>query len=131
MGSEMCIRDRSIFDAEVTGAPVIDSMGKCVGVLSASDFVGRDAGQHELQILTRTGPDQPYRIECLNENIVGSHMSPIVQTVDEDAELVIAARIMCVEGIHRLVVVDEQDRPVGIISTLDVTAALVNAIDEG
>jgi CBS domain-containing protein len=127
---EMHKAAQNIFDAEVTGAPVVDALGKCVGVLSATDFVGRDAGRHELQFLSRTNPNQPYQLECMNDNLVCSHMSPLVQTVAEDSTLIDAARIMCIEGIHRLVVVDQQDRPVGILSTLDITAALVHSIDE-
>lgn len=121
---------RRLFDAEVTGAPVVDATGKCVGVLSNSDFVGRDSGRHDLQLLTRTGPNEPYTIECLNDNLVGTHMAPLVQTVAAEATIVAAARIMTCEGIHRLVVVDTEDRPIGIISTLDVAASLVNAVSE-
>ncbi len=121
---------RRLFDAEVTGAPVVDAFGKCVGVLSSSDFVGRDAGRHDLQLLTRSSPNEPYQIECLNDNLVASHMSPLVQTVAAKSSILDAARLMTKEGIHRLVVVDDEQRPVGIVSTLDVTASLVNAIEE-
>jgi len=119
-----------IFDAQVTGAPVVNAIGECVGMLSASDFVGRDAGRHELQLLTRRSPTEPYSIECLNDNLVGTHMSPLLQTVSEDAPLLQAARIMCREGIHRLVVVDEHRHPLGIVSTLDLVAAMIAAIEE-
>ena len=127
---EMQSAAKRIFDSEVTGAPVVNAMGECIGVLSASDFVGRDAGRHELELLTRTNPNEPYRIECLNDNLVGTHMSPLVQTVSDEAPILAAARIMCTEGIHRLIVVDEKKHPVGIISTLDLVAAMVAAIEE-
>ena len=127
---EMQSAAKKIFDAEVTGAPVVNAMGECVGVLSASDFVGRDAGQHDLQLLTRTSPHEPYNIECLNDNLVATHMSPIVQTIPQDALIMAAARVMCNEGIHRLVVVDDKHHPVGIVSTLDLVAAMVAAIGE-
>jgi predicted transcriptional regulator len=121
---------RRICDAEVSGAPVVNTTGRCVGMLSANDFVSRDAGRHEMQILTRTGPNEAYQVECLNDSLVCSHMSPLVQTVAETEGIVGAARLMCLEGIHRLVVIDQKERPVGIISTLDVAAALVNAVEE-
>jgi predicted transcriptional regulator len=57
-------------------------------------------------------------------------MSPIVQTISEESLILAAARVMCNEGIHRLVVVDEKKHPVGIVSTLDVVAAMVAAIEE-
>ena len=127
---EMHTAAKIIFDAQVTGAPVVNGFGECVGMLSASDFVGRDAGRHDLQILTRTNPYEPYRIECLNDNLVGTHMSPVLQTISEDALVLAAARVLCNEGIHRLVVVDEKKHPVGIVSTLDIVAAMVAAIEE-
>jgi CBS-domain-containing membrane protein len=37
---------------------------------------------------------------------------------------------MCEQHLHRLPVVSADGRVVGIISTMDVVAALVNAIDE-
>ena len=121
---------KRICAAEVTGAPVVNATGECVGVISASDFVARDAGAHELQLLTRTSPKEPYHIEYLNDNLVGTHMSPLVQTIRQDALVIAAGRIMCSEGIHRLIVVDEHQHPVGIISTLDVVATMVAAVDE-
>lgn len=127
---EMHAAAKLIFESEVTGAPVVNAQGQCVGILSASDFVGRDAGGHELQLLTRKHPDEPYSIECLNDNLVSTHMSPLVQTVSDEAPILDAARVMCNERIHRLVVVDETRRPVGIISTLDLIAAVVAAIEE-
>lgn len=121
---------KQIFDSGVTGAPVVNAMGECVGMLSASDFVGRDAGRHELQILTRSSAEEPYSIDVLNEDLVSTHMSPVVQTISDDALIMAAARIMCNEGIHRLVVVDDRRHPVGIISTLDLVAAMVAAVGE-
>ena len=121
---------KRIYAAEVTGAPVVNSLGECVGVISATDFVARDAGAHELQMLTRSSPKEPYRIEYLNDNLVGTHMSPLVQTIRRDALAVAAGRIMCAEGIHRLIVVDEHKHPVGIVSTLDLVATMVAAIEE-
>ncbi len=121
---------KRIFDAGVTGAPVVNSQGECVGILSASDFVGRDAGRHDIELLTRLSPSEPYQIECLNDNLVSTHMSSAVQTVSEDALILAAARMMCTESIHRLVVVDNRHHPVGIVSTLDLIASMVAAIEE-
>lgn len=121
---------KRICDADVTGAPVINSTGECVGILTASDFVERDAGHHDLQLLTRTNPHEPYGLQCLDDNLVSTHMSPLVQTISEDALILAAARVMCEEGIHRLVVVDDGKRPVGIATTLDLVASIVAAIEE-
>jgi CBS-domain-containing membrane protein len=127
---EMQAAAEKIFATEVTGAPVVNALGECVGMLSASDFVRRDAGRHRLQVLRRTSPSEPYRIESLVDHVVSTQMSPYVRTISQDAMILTAAKIMCDEGIHRLVVINEYNRPVGIISTLDLVASLVAAFEE-
>lgn len=122
---EMRSAAERLFAADVTGVPVVDAAGKCVGMLSSRDFVARDAGKNDLQILTRTSPDAPYTIECLDDCLVQTHMSPLVAVVSEDSPLVEAGRIMCAERIHRLVVVDTKQRPTGIVSAFDFVAAFV------
>jgi CBS domain-containing protein len=41
-----------------------------------------------------------------------------------------AAKIMCLQHVHRLPVVDASGKPVGIISSMDLVAALSNAAEE-
>ena len=48
-----------LFVAEVTGAPVVDGGGRCVGVISGSDFVGKEADAHEMQLIVQPDPDAP------------------------------------------------------------------------
>ncbi len=121
---------RRLYDRDVSGAPVVNSLGRCVGVLSASDFVARDAEESPREILVRTNPDEPYRVESLDDNLVASHMTPFVQTISEDASVLEAARIMCAEHIHRVIAVDEEQRPHGILTALDIVAATIAAIEE-
>ena len=125
-------------DHEITGAPVVDGAGRCVGVLSNSDFAMRESTRSEAamtagernRILLRTSPDDPYHEESLWDDRVESHMSPVIQTLSPQAPLMNAARSMCNQHIHRLIIVDENQRPVGIVSSLDVVAAVVAAIEE-
>ena len=94
----------------ITGAPVCNDFGHCVGVLSVTDFV------HD-------GPAT--QDHSLNEDLVGHHMTSPVVSVAPSANLADAALIMCQKHIHRLPVVDESDALVGMISSLDLVAALV------
>ena len=55
-------------------------------------------------------------------------MSPVVQYISQDATLIQAARMMCTEHIHRLVVLAEDQRTVGFMTSLDLAAAMVAAI---
>ena len=128
-----------LIENNVTGAPVIDESGRCVGVLSSTDFMVRDrlpegcteetALGYEHVLVKKTGLGS-YQIEACQEDRVGEHMTPAVQTITETAPIMNAARAMCGEHIHRLIVVDEKGRPVGIVSTLDLVAAMVAAIGE-
>lgn len=124
---------------EVSGAPVVDETGRCVGVLTSGDFVRREA----LRAASTTEPladtdhqlaggrgDEPLHIEVAPEDVVSHYMSSAVQTVAVDALLVTAARVMDSEHIHRLIVVDVKGFPVGLLSSMDVVAAVINSVDE-
>ena len=115
----------------VSSAPVIDEQGRCVGMLSAADFIKRDCPQHSEAAgyeLTTHGPDAGFAIESPSDMVSG-YMSGAVQSTSADDSLLHIARAMCGEHIHHLPVL-EGERPVGVVSTMDIVAALVNAVDE-
>ncbi|HCK41857.1 MAG TPA: hypothetical protein DHW22_09515 [Planctomycetaceae bacterium] len=60
---------------------------------------------------------------------VRNHMSMAVQTIDHECSLLQSARCMCNQHIHRLVVLDH-DRPIGIITSLDLIAAFLATVEE-
>ena len=115
---------------DITGVPVVDDFRRCVGVLSSTDFVvskceeGCNCVSHVARTVDRSGLN---RAECLDDESVRAHMSPKLQTIREHRSIVDAGQMMCKEHIHRLVVIDRQGRPVGILSSLDLVSALVNA----
>ncbi len=124
---------------EITGAPVVDVAGRCIGMISTTDFAMRE---HRLatareqrsmgweHTVAQDGPDESIHIRTIAEDLVREHMSPAVQTINHMASLVNAARVMCREHIHRLVIIDEDERPVGMVSSLDLVAAMVAAVEE-
>jgi CBS-domain-containing membrane protein len=122
---------------DVAWAPVVDEMGRCIGVLSATDFLKRDQEAADRRALdsgatqvTDSSEDRPYCISVEGEERVSAYMSQSVQSVKAEVAVLMAARIMCTEHIHRLLVLDHEERPVGVVSTMDVVAALLNAIEE-
>ena len=128
----------------ISGAPVVDEQGRCVGVISAADFVCRDgaAGKNSAstekpaqtvpaQTIVRREPGGPWEIQEVCPDRVSAHMSPAVQAVAAHTPLVEAARIMCAQHVHRLPVLDAQGRPEGMVTSLDLVAAVVQAADEG
>jgi CBS-domain-containing membrane protein len=125
--------------AGVTGAPVVDEQGHCVGVLSGTDYALRqrsgDSGEDrtavgEGHVLVEGNGGRPLRIDEIGNDFVTQHMSTAVQTIEGSAPLMQAARCMCAEHIHRVIILDDSQHAVGIVSSLDVVAALIKAVEE-
>jgi CBS domain-containing membrane protein len=118
---------------QISGAPVVDELGHCVGVLSGTDYVHRKASHlepdtgHILAMHTSAGGCQ---IEDVLHDLVRRHMTPAVQTIDQNTSLLQVSRCMCAEHLHRLIVIDDNSVPVGVVTSLDLVAAIVNATDE-
>jgi CBS domain-containing protein len=116
----------------ISGAPVIDGEGNCVGVLSAADFV-RWADHDSSASLRREPAHESFtaswQVETANvpEHPVRKHMTTDPVMVGRDTTLVTLARKMLDAHIHRVIVVDESDRPVGVVSSTDVLAAVAYA----
>jgi len=123
----------------ISGAPVADEYGKFVGILTASDYVRHHANRHgedqqaKVDQSDHAGPevvsagDTSHRYPC---DRVGNNMSTALQTVAKDEPLMKACREMCALHVHRLPVVDEHGHVEGVVTSLDVVAALVTAIEE-
>jgi CBS domain-containing protein len=121
---------RRLSKAGVSGAPVVDGSGRCVGVLSASDFVhwaerGAHADKVHCTVPSACSSDwQVMELEFLPRDEVRWHMTPDPVTVEQDAPLAQLAQTMVDAHIHRLIVVDEAHRPVGVVSSIDILAAV-------
>ncbi len=111
-GTTMRTAARTLAQARITGAPVVNGEGQCIGVLSASDFF-RGAVHENLEI---DPADQ-----------VGQHMTSDPVTVDAATPIQQLARMMLDADIHRVIVVDTERQPVGVVSSTDVLAAMVYA----
>lgn len=140
----------------ISGLAVTDDEGRAVGILSATDFVRREekastpdwtmdsvfapsskpgASSPPVALplpvpAEAASPSESLPVAEVAEGLVGNHMTKAVQTVPPEASLLHAARMMCAEHIHRLLVLDAQAQPVGVLTSLDIVAALVAAIDE-
>jgi len=116
----------------ISGAPVIDARGKCIGVLSATDFV-RWADSAPTASLLREPADESFTSSWhmhpgnVPEFPVRKYMTNDPVMVGPGTSLVAMARKMLDAHIHRVIVVDEDSHPVGVVSTTDMLAALAHA----
>jgi CBS domain-containing protein len=163
--------------SRISGAPVLDEQERCVGVLSAADFVrwaeegcpapanGSPAtcsyqvkghlltGEEEAVICTlaegscplqemRPGTDGRHTAICLQPHgvlmdwqqvtedlpggTVGDYMTTDVVSAGRWMPLPELARMMVDAHIHRVPILDEQGRPVGIVSSTNLLGAIAS-----
>jgi CBS domain-containing protein len=115
----------------ISGAPVVDAAQRCVGVVSATDFVrwveteqkphGHGHGEMFFEGQIVNGGES--RADC-----VCDVMTHDVVTVAPTATIGELARTMVDAHIHRVIVVNSEDLPIGIISSTDLLAALARHV---
>ena len=117
----------------ISGAPVVDTQGRCVGVLSTTDFLSwaekgeQASGQGCGSAACAHTAWQVLDVETFPQCEVGRFMTPDPVTVQPGMHISDLARMMTDAHIHRVIVVDGQDRPVGIVSSTDILAAVAYA----
>jgi CBS-domain-containing membrane protein len=116
--------------AGVTGAPVVDAEGRCVGVISSMDLVRfLDQGARAARPIC-PGPTcycsdwQVADLDMLPADAVSHYMTTEVVRVSAHAGIGELARTMLDAHIHRVIIVDVQGRPIGVVSSTDVLAAV-------
>jgi predicted transcriptional regulator len=121
---------RYLIEREISGAPVVDSQGHLIGVVSMTD-IGRnmaDASDVESSRSSSFYRDiaADFTLEDPGERYIEERaitvrdvMTPVIYQVPVTASVAEAARIMVDQHIHRLVVTQGKE-PVGIITSMDV-----------
>lgn len=133
----------SVFlEQQISGAPVVESDGRVIGLLSLADIIPvqaprlREAAEHgasptllaEWEELSRMLGTRTAMSNV--EELVSHYMTRELSVVQEDTSLLEVARVMCDNHRHRVLVLDDDHRLRGIVSTLDILAALVQVADE-
>lgn len=116
----------------VSGLPVVDGRGRCVGVLSAFDILGLEYEQAEATDVeedvgsyfdTENQRWEYMRIgggvDELPDQTVHDVVSAEVISVTPDACIKDVARLMTKKGIHRVLVLNDKRELCGLISALD------------
>lgn len=119
-----------LLDRGLSGVPVVDETGECVGVVSKTDLVRhiheRGATSEEPLVLRseerglelELGPG--FHVERVMSAVVRDVMTPVAFSVQQDSPVAQAAALMVYEGVHRLPVLNEEGLVVGIVSSMDV-----------
>jgi CBS-domain-containing membrane protein len=116
--------------AQVSGAPVIDADGRCVGVISAIDFLHRaerECDHHETPHANPGCICASWQIldgDALPDEAVEQYMTSDPVTAPPAMRIRDLARMMLDAHIHRVVIVDAQHHPIGVVSATDVLAAV-------
>jgi CBS domain-containing protein len=113
----------------ISGAPVVDEKGRPLGVVSKTDLLRdehENAGLFESEA-ENFGPDvgalepgHSLHLEAVREGKVRDIMTPITFTLAENATVARAAALMAYERVHRVPVVSQAGRVIGVVSALDI-----------
>lgn len=138
---QCCAAEDSLRDAleimleqGLTTLPVVDPSQNCVGVIAAVDLLAPsddDLEEDVRRLTNQSGDEQTYVAETVETRGLAAHavedfMSSRVVAVAPDTELHKAAGIMLKNQIHHLVVIDAQDKIIGILSTMDILEVYAN-----
>jgi CBS domain-containing protein len=121
-----------LVDRNISGLPVVDDAGKLVGVISESDLMWREKGldlpPHILFLDSVIYLENPLQHERDLHKVLGQTVGEVMTdrpiSITIHSTLPMAARIMHDKKIHRLPVVDAEDRPIGILTQSDIVRAI-------
>ncbi len=102
---------QSLVARGMSGAPVVSNDGICLGVFSLKDMSKVEAGE-------------------LGDSNVLAHMSSPAITVSEHHSLLDVVGIMHSSHIHRVPVVDDMGKVLGILSTMDIVGQVAKAMEK-
>jgi CBS domain-containing protein len=127
--------EAALADHRISGAPVVDEVGRIIGVVSVNDLVQRYAedadarprrGRGFFHLSSEETLDddfESFEVPEESEETARDVMTATVYTVPASAGLKEIADALCKHHVHR-VLVEEGGRLVGLISTLDILDAL-------
>jgi CBS domain-containing protein len=103
----------TLADSHISALPVVDGMGRMVGVISSTDILTSEA----------EAEDAAARKSLFEDTMVRDLMTAHPLTVSAAADVREAAQQMLYADVHRLFVVDGE-RVAGVISTTDIMRAV-------
>ena len=122
-------------DHHVSGLPVVDGQGVLVGELTEQDLMVRESGVDvgpyvmllDSVIYLRNPLNWDRQVHQVLGNTVGDLMHRDSHSCESSLPLPKAASMLHDKGTQRLIVVDAERRPVGVLTRGDVVRALASA----
>jgi CBS domain-containing protein len=116
---------------QISGAPVVDGNGRCLGVLSTSDFVhwaDKNAGRKKVDSSAcHCAWQVVHEVNELPADQVANYMTLDPVTIPPHVDIRTLSQMMVDAHIHRVIVVDKERKPIGIVSSTDILAAVAKA----
>lgn len=119
-----------LFKNKISGLPVIDKENKLVGMFTEKEILQYVLPGYLLKVGSFVYQEDPKAVankvkELMQNKMVSYIMRKQVVTVKATASLAEVARIMLMERVRRIPVLDEQDKVIGIIAREDVVKAFM------
>lgn len=121
-------------EQDIHAAPVLGQTGNCVGIITSHDLVEyesvRKGVQNELNHgtnfdMAHYGSGASLRLPGLYFDEVGFHMTKRLETANVDDPLSRVAKNMCKKHRHHVLVLDEDNKPIGMLSSLDLLGFVI------
>lgn len=119
-------------ERRISGLPVVDDTGQLVGIISETDLMWQETGVTppayimflDSVIYLKNPADYERDLHKALGQTVGEVMSREPITVSPDKPLREAAQIMHDRSVHRLPVLDSQEKVIGILTRGDIVRAM-------
>ncbi|MEH2080922.1 MAG: CBS domain-containing protein [Nostoc sp.] len=124
-------------ERHISGLPVVDDLGKLVGIISETDLMWQETGVTppayimflDSVIYLKNPATYERDLHKALGQTVGEVMSKNPITISPDKTLKEAATIMHDRSVHRLPIIDSTDRVIGILTRGDIIRAMAASQD--
>lgn len=113
-----------LHDHNISGAPIVDEQNKLVGMITEKDLFKVQypfyKSYYENPELYADAEDRENKASEIKDDVIEKFYSHDITTVTPDTLIMQAGAMLIAKGIHRMPVVDDDGKIVGIISRGDI-----------